>query len=345
MKRKRKTSQTETYEEKKSLGTSLRIGAVAITFLVIGYQAALFVNSSAVAQLIANRDAPDTVYVTDEALARRILAAESVQYPAPPIPDDRISPAASIGRSFSDSASSGFDHKAGRENGSGEGGMSVRRNAQHSEAADRIYLKQREKRIESFPFDPNSVSVTDLQRLGFSEKQALSIDAYRKKGGRFRRISDFAKSYVVSDSVFARLKPYISIPKLDINAADSAAFDSLPGIGGYFASKMVEYREKLHGYSYPEQLMDIRNFDGEKFRGLADLITVGPSEPYELWALPEEQLAAHPYIGSRAAAHSIVLFRENHRPEQLSVEALASAGILDSLSASRLSRCRIAALF
>ena len=344
MRRKRKTSQTETYEEKKSLGTSLRIGAVAITFLVIGYQAALFVNSSAVAQLIANRDAPDTVYVTDEALARRILAAESVQYPAPPIPEDRISPAVSIGRSFSDSASSGLDgYKTGRENGSGEGSMAVRRNAPHSEAADRIYLKQREKRVESFPFDPNSVSVTDLQRLGFSEKQALSIDAYRKKGGRFRRSSDFAKSYVVSDSVFARLKPYISIPKLDINAADSAAFDSLPGIGGYFASKMVEYREKLHGYSYPEQLMDIRNFDEEKFCGLADLITVGPSEPYELWTLPEEQLAGHPYIGSKAAAHSIVLYRENHRPEQLTVEALASAGILDSLSASRLARCRLAA--
>ncbi len=343
MRRKRKASQTETYEEKKSLGTSLRIGAVAITFLVIGYQAALFVNSSAVAQLIANRDAPDTVYVTDEALARRILAAESVQYPVPPIPEDGISPAASIGRSCSDSASSGFGHKAGRENGNGEGGMAVRRNAQHSEAADRIYLKQREKRVESFPFDPNIVSVTDLQRLGFSEKQALSIDAFRKKGGRFRRSSDFAKSYVVSDSVFQRLEPYILIPKVDINAADSAAFDSLPGIGGYFATKMVEYREKLHGYSYPEQLMDIRNFDEEKFRGLADLITVGPSEPYALWTLPEEALAAHPYIGSRSAAHSIVLYRENHRPEQLSVEALASAGILDPTDAARLARCRIAA--
>ncbi len=300
MRRRRQTSQTENYDERKSTGASLKIGAVALTFLVIGYQAALFVNSSAVAQLIANRDAPDTVYVSDEALARRILDAES------------------------------------------SGRVTVRRDAQHSGDAQRIYLKQREKRVESFPFDPNTVSVADLQRLGFSEKQALSIDAYRKKGGRFRRPSDFAKSYVVADSVFSRLEPYIRIPRVDINAADSAAFDALPGIGAYYASKMVEYRRRLQGYSYPEQLMDLKNFDEERFRGLADLITVGEAEPYALWTLPPEQLAEHPYIGSRAIARSIVLFREHHRAEELSVKALAEAGILDSLAASRLERCRIA---
>ena len=326
MRRKKKTSQTESYEEKKSVGTSLKIGAVAITFLVIGYQAALFVNSSAVAQLIANRDAPDTVYVTDEALARRLLAADASNGAVVELVETTQAISTSSMTVDNDVVSA-----------------SSTTAAPHSEAADRIYLKQREKRAESFPFDPNSVSVTDLQRLGFSEKQALSIDSYRQKGGRFRRPSDFAKSYVVSDSVFQRLEPYIRIPKVDINAADSTVFDSLPGIGGYFASKMVEYREKLHGYSYPEQLMDIRNFDEEKFRGLADLITVGPSEPYALWTLPEEELAGHPYIGSRAAAHSIVLFRENHSPEQLTPEALGTAGILDPVSASRLARCRLAA--
>ena len=353
MRRKRKASETESYEEKKSVGTSLKIGAVAITFLVIGYQAALFVNSSAVAQLIANRDAPDTVYVTDEALARRLLLAADASNCEVISPMEMAASngvvstdsktAETTGRAASDvsaGAMTGHRDASGVQSGNS---LAVRKNAPHSEAADRIYLKQREKRVESFPFDPNSVTVTDLQRLGFSEKQALSIDSYRQKGGRFRRPSDFAKSYVVSDSVFQRLEPYIRIPKVDINAADSAAFDSLPGIGGYFASKMVEYRGKLHGYSYPEQLMDIRNFDEEKFKGLVDLITVGPSEPYALWTLPEEELAGHPYIGSRAAAHSIVLFRENHSPEQLTPEALGTAGILDPVSASRLARCRLAA--
>ncbi len=396
MRSRRKTSQTEDYEERNSPGASLKIGAVAVTFLVIGYQAALFVNSSAVAQLIANRDAPDTVYVTDEALAKRIMSAESVQsHLHPDIMTPKSLPPAGNGRSeeqYGGEEKRGLDgRKAGREETTGRAGASisegvqlsggegragasvsegvqlsgsegragasvseqvqhslsgagatVRRNARHSEEAERIYLKQRGKKVESFPFDPNSVSVSDLQRLGFSEKQALSIDAYRKKGGRFRRPADFAKSYVVADSVFSRLEPFIRIPKVDINAADSAAFDALPGIGAYYAAKMVEYRERLQGYSYPEQLMDLKNFDEERFRGLADLISVGAREPYALWSLPAEQLAQHPYISSRAVARSIVLFRENHRPEELSVKALAAAGILDSLAASRLGRCRIA---
>ena len=152
----------------------------------------------------------------------------------------------------------------------------VRRNAEHGEVARRIYEAARGRRVENFRFDPNTVSLSDLQRLGFSEKQAAAIENYRAKGGRFHRKEDFAKSFVVADSVYRRLEPYIDIPKLDINAADSAAFDALPGIGPYFAARMVELREKLHGYSYPEQLLQIPNFGAERYDGLKDLITVGP---------------------------------------------------------------------
>ena len=149
-------------------------------------------------------------------------------------------------------------------------------------------------------------------RLGFTQKQAQSIDNYRQKGGRFRRRSDFAKSYVVEDSVFRRLEKYIDIPKIDINSADSVTFMSLPGIGKFFAGKMVSYRKELGGYSYPEQLMDIWHFDQEKFDNLKDLIKCDTlaTLPYSLWTLTEKELAAHPYIGKRAA-RSIVIFREN----------------------------------
>ena len=124
-------------------------------------------------------------------------------------------------------------------------------------------------------------------RLGFSEKQAQSILNYRAKGGRFRRPSDFAKSYVVADSVFDRLEPYIDIPRIDLNKADSAAFETLPGIGPYFASKMVSYRTSLGGYSHPEQLLEIYHFDREKYEALKDLISCSLPEPYPIWTLSE----------------------------------------------------------
>ena len=147
---------------------------------------------------------------------------------------------------------------------------------------------------------------------------------------------------MVSDSIYRRLEPYIDIPKLDINLADSAAFDTLPGIGGWFARQMIEYRERLGGYSYPEQLMEIRNFDREKFDKLSDLIFISPQTavPYPLWTLPEDELKRHPYIGS--AAHGIVLFRNSQPKEKWSIMELERNRVLPPENAERLGRCLVA---
>ena len=218
-----------------------------------------------------------------------------------------------------------------------------RRNASHSPRVQSIREKLPRKHVESFIFNPNTVSVEDLCRLGFTAKQAAAIDNYRQKGGRFRRKEDFARSYVVSDSIYQRLQPYMDIPLTDLNLADSAAFDALPGIGGWFASKMLEYRRQLGGYSYKEQLMDIWKFDQEKYDALSDLIVVSPEhvKPYPLWSLPADSLRLHPYIGDYAAK-GIVLYRDNNPRSLWSVDSLASAGVLRAEDAARLRRCAIA---
>ena len=38
-------------------------GIIALVFMIIGYQTALFVHHAAVMKITANRDAPDTVYI------------------------------------------------------------------------------------------------------------------------------------------------------------------------------------------------------------------------------------------------------------------------------------------
>lgn len=295
-----------------------KTGAISLVFLVIGYQAALFINRAAMLGIEAARDKPDTVYVV-----RHVAAA------AEPAPEADAS-------SVREPAGPGLP----------EGARVLRTDTLKRESAHAPLImeaRRRTRRVENFEFDPNSVSVEDLMRLGFSEKQARSIDNYRAKGGRFRRKSDFAKSYVVADSVYRRLESYIRIPKVDINTADSAMFDALPGIGPYFAAKMEEYRGRLGGYSFPEQLLDIYNFGEERFDGLKDLIECSEPPAYELWTLPADELRKHPYIRSRQAADAIVLYRENTPAGSLSVEGLAAAGILPEEDAARLARCRIAA--
>lgn len=279
----------------KKLSASIKSGAIALVFLIIGFESASFIG-----RMLEHSVSPGD----DVDMSVRDTAAGTDTSALSPTTEARMD---------SDRLEEGRYAKTVRKSG---------------------------RRYETFDFNPNTATLEDFQRLGLSEKQARSIINYREKGGRFRRPEDFACSYVVSDSLYERVKDHIVIPPVDINAADSAALDDLPGIGPYFASRIVEYRKALHGYSYKEQLMDIYNFDEEKFNGLEDLIEVGPSEPFRLWSLPEDSLALHPYI-DRYSAHSIVLYRENTPREEWSVSNLLSAGILKAGDAAKLSGCRL----
>lgn len=319
--------------KKDVLKSSFVVGSIALVFLIVGYQAAVFVHSAAVAKIAADRDCPDTVFVA----VGDGNAAESANTGAKPINSKTSAERKRNGRSVE------VCEKHGNTWGNNaEKRVIERRSGAKSGIGTKVRENVPRRKVESFRFNPNMVSVEDLQRLGFSLKQAQSIDKYRSKGGRFRRKSDFAKSFVVSDSVYRRLEPYIDIPKLDINLADSAAFDALPGIGGWFARQMIEYRERLGGYSFPEQLMEIRNFDREKFDKLSDLVFVSPQTavPYPLWTLPEDELKRHPYIG--AAAHGIVLYRNSQPKEKWSIAELARNRVLPQENAERFRRCMIA---
>ena len=377
----------------KKVSVSFVTGAIALVFLVVGYQAALLVHHSSLALIAAHRDAPDTVWVEG--------GSPDIVYGERDEPDmvygegdasvqelgQRRNPGGSGSSRGSGSAAGGGkagvagagqggvsssshsasgraggargDFKAGAgqggsrtggsagggtSNGNGKvGGKALTRRSGAGTAYGENLREKLPRRVENFRFDPNTASLEDLERLGFSVKQAQSIVNYREKGGRFRRKEDFRKSYVVADSVYERLEAYIDIPLLDINKADSAQFDALPGIGGYFARKMVQQRKALGGYSHTAQLLDIHKFDKERYDALSALICCSQPKPYELWTLPADSLRLHPYIRSYAAARSIVFFREHNPREKWSVQALFDAGILSDEQAEKLSRCNIAA--
>lgn len=312
----------------RKLSPSFVTGAIALAFLAVGYQTALFVHRAAALKILSDETVPDTVYVAvDEAFAASGQAVVS---------DVPVLGKSDVRRLSGESGAS----KNAWQQVPGKKTVLARKQGVRPEAAAAVAAIA-PRTYENFRFNPNVVSVNDLRRLGFSLKQAESIDNYRKKGGKFRRKEDFAKSYVVADSVYRRLEKYIDIPLLDINRADSAEFDALPGIGGYFAAKMVEYRSRLGGYSCKEQLMEIYHLDNDKYSRFCDLITVGESRPFRLWTMPADSLKLHPYIRNWKTANAIVLYRDNNPRELWTVQGLRKAGILDDATAARLSRCRI----
>lgn len=290
------------------------------------------------------QDHPDTVYIVSAP-----GAPQSSLSSGPILPPASLSQTASAVHSEASSGRIPLPTSVPRTAATGSPSASssvpdtVRVNSIHSDAVRQV--RRAHRPVENFAFNPNTVSLEDLQRLGFSQRQAQSIVNYREKGGRFARAEDFGKSYVVSDSVFRRLRPFIRIPKLDINTADSAAFDDLPGIGPYYASQIVKYRTQLGGYASTEQLMDLYRFDEEKFAKIEDLIECKTPNYFDLWNVDEDALSSHPVIRKRSTARAILRYKENTSRDEWSIDDLYTVGVIDSLQRQRLIRCTSPAAF
>ena len=156
------------------ISATLKVGAIALCFLVLGYQICLFIQRVAVMRVAANRDHPDTVFVYLE--PAQSTATTQPATPAQPTANARP-PETDEPRRVA---------------------KTVKAETEHSEVAKKMQAQGRRpsarRKAESFRFNPNEATLEEFMRLGFSEKQAQNIINYCLKGGRFRRPSDFAKS-------------------------------------------------------------------------------------------------------------------------------------------------------
>ena len=212
---------------------------------------------------------------------------------------------------------------------------------QHPKAS---YYQGEPKQPELFPFDPNTADSTQLLRLGLQPWQVRNIYKYRAAGGIYREPSDFARLYGLTLKQYRQLEPYIRISedyqpaarfiskdvtmeerdtmrypvklqpqeRIVLNTADTAQLRKVPGIGHYFARKIVEYRERLGGYVSVQQLLEI-----EDFPDTAVNYFIIPDDTQlrklNLNRLSLNELKRHPYI-SFYQAQAIVDYRRLHGP-------------------------------
>lgn len=64
------------------------------------------------------------------------------------------------------------------------------------------------------------------------------------------------------------------VGKVDLNTADAATLDALPGVGPVTAAAIVAWREKNGRYASVEQLQEIPGIGPAKYAALAPLVTV-----------------------------------------------------------------------
>lgn len=186
-------------------------------------------------------------------------------------------------------------------------------------------------------FDPNQIDEQELQKMGLPPGLAKNWGRYVEKGGRFRKTEDIRKLYGMTDAWFERLKPFVYLtPRVDtlrdpvrtpplppekrrcrplsINAADSAEWERLPGIGATLAGRIVRFRERLGGFAQIAQVGEVYGLRDSVFQLLSPCLErSGPVRKLHLNGAGVEELGAHPYIGYKLA-RAIVAYRTQHGP-------------------------------
>lgn len=110
--------------------------------------------------------------------------------------------------------------------------------------------------------------------------QGLSVDADRdwvaKNLNKAAPLIDGAKIYIPKSeeggSAVAGSKTEERL--VNINQADAALLETLPGIGPSFAKKIVDYREVNGGFTSLEELMAISGIGKSLYLQLKDLVTI-----------------------------------------------------------------------
>lgn len=176
-------------------------------------------------------------------------------------------------------------------------------------------------------FDPNNADSTLLLSLGLQPWQVRSIYRYRAKGGIYRQPSDFARLYGLTVKQYKELLPYIHISDeykpaaevygrtdavrsgrdtlrypvklqpgqyVTLDDADTASLRKVPGIGRYYASRIVRYRNDLGGYVSVAQLSEIEGIPEAALSYFR--VTGGAVRKLNLNRLTLNELKHHPYI-------------------------------------------------
>lgn len=209
------------------------------------------------------------------------------------------------------------------------------------------------------PFDPNQLNEAGWVDLGIPPRTARTIRNYLEKGGRFNRPEDLGKIWGLKDSDLDRLLPYMEIhsandqrgykpagdrpketrsaPKtpnrgsIDINRSDSAAWESLPGIGPVFARRIVRYRDRLGGFVHAEQIAETYQLPDSVFERIRPFLKSADTNPVRTLSLNTisiDSLGRHPYCNF-SMARILIRYREQHGPFR-SLEDLLDIQRVDS---------------
>jgi competence protein ComEA len=200
---------------------------------------------------------------------------------------------------------------------------------------------------ERFSFNPNTLPLDSLYRLGISEKLGKTIDNYRSKGGKFRKKEDLKAIYGFPPALYDSLEAYVilppiptqkatplvvSVPQLDINLADSTDLMGLRGIGRVFSQRILKYRTALGGFYSINQLAEVYGMKAEMLAIIKPQLKI--QHAHTKIPINTVETLKHPYLHSYQAK-AILNFRQQHGAFK-GVEDLKAIEVLDEETLAKL---------
>ena len=137
------------------------------------------------------------------------------------------------------------------------------------------------KKPKIFPFNPNFITDFKGYTLGMSAEEIDRLLVFRKENKWINSVEDFKQVTKVSDSLLNKISPYFKFPnwvnnlksktkyvkrgfkdktfkqKADLNIATHEQLEEVNGIGKAFSKRIVDYRNKLGGFTNDIQLYEV----------------------------------------------------------------------------------------
>jgi len=174
------------------------------------------------------------------------------------------------------------------------------------------------------PFNPNELTMEEWMQFGLSEKQAIIVLKYTKRGihsndelqkikfipkQTFDNIKDFTQYPTLDKEV--RTQQNMSSPKLvNANEASEEELMKIKGLGPFYARQILKYQQQLGGFIRKEQILEVWKMTPEIYAQIqAHLSCEGSAiRKLSINQATAEELQAHPYLNWNQA-NSIVKMR------------------------------------
>ncbi len=227
--------------------------------------------------------------------------------------------------------------------------------------------------VRLFDFDPNQVSVDQMEELGIPAFLAKRIDKFRSKGGRFRKKEDLLNIYDFPSAIYQRLEPHIvltspsakrpedagnpsiqrversyparetyskpvkpALVAFDINTADTTQLVRLRGIGTKLSLRILKFRDALGGFHSTAQYTEIFGLDSVALSELNRYAKVTSGvKKLNVNTATLEELTAHSYLRNKKIATIIINYRNQHGAFQ-TIDDLKKVRVADDATIKKL---------